>query len=738
VRRGKRSDEMAQFKNEWLADLIEQHRDRILGEWIDFVRAEGGPHFKTWADEDIQRIFSVTLHHLVSALRVADVPAMAAYIREVVAKRVAEGFQPQEIQHSIWGLRGAVLKLIEELAGDLSAKYQALLSIHSLYSLGSLELGRVFQEFQSAQQVRMAALYELSTVLSRSLDQETVLNTAVRKVAEAMGATSSAIVLTGEDGHPAEVACSYQVSPELLNVLPQICRVSGCAEDRALELGEKGAAHIVPDVRDDESLSQWRDLLVSQKCLATVCAPLVVQEHALGGLIIFLPNPREVSESETDFLVALAGHTATAMENARLFEEAKGKRELALLLDAAKLFTSTLDLDELLREVVRLAADSVGADFAGVLMPDEHRERMRPAVYYARDARTEEAARYLISMYEDEDFAIEHDIPSHVFSTGEPLLIKDYSTFPDRPKELFGAIGSVILAPMKVRDRIIGIFAVASLDVGAFDEDDLSLIVGVADQAAIAIENAKLYEHQRNIAETLQRSFLPSSLPAVSGYDLAAQYRAALTEAEVGGDFYDVFDLEDGRTALLVADVSGKGLTAATYTAMGKYMVRAYANEDPSPGLLLKQFNRALCAYLPPGLFLTAFYAVLDVGKNVLTYANAGHNQPMMYVKSRDYLTLLDLTGPGLGVVDRAEYGERTVELEPGDTVLIYTDGATDVKADGKRLGTEGLERLFRASVDSTAEKAADDIFGAVLEYGKGRLEDDVVIMVLKKQSERT
>ncbi|MCX6375234.1 MAG: SpoIIE family protein phosphatase, partial [Armatimonadetes bacterium] len=461
-------------------------------------------------------------------------------------------------------------------------------------------------------------------------------------------------------------------------------------------------------------------------------------ERALGGLMTFLPEPGDVSESETDFLVALAGHTATAMENARLFEEAKGKRELALLLDAAKLFTSTLDLDKVLSEVARLAADSVGADFGGVLMPDEHRERMRTAVYYAKDARTEEAARYLISMYEDEDFAIEHDIPSHVFSTGEPLLIKDYSTFPDRPKELFGAIGSVILAPMKVRDRMIGIFAVASLDVGAFDEDDLSLIVGVADQAAIAIENAKLYEHQRNIAETLQRSFLPSSLPAVSGYDLAAQYRAALTEADVGGDFYDVFALADGRIALLVADVSGKGLTAATYTAMGKYMVRAYANEDPSPGLLLKQFNRALRAYLPAGLFLTAFYAVLDVEKNVLTYANAGHNQPMMYMKRRDYLTLLDLTGPGLGVVDRAEFGERTVQLEPGDTMLIYTDGATDVKANGARLGTEGLERLFCAAVASTAETAAADIFREVLEYGEGRLEDDVVIMVLKKQSERT
>ena len=738
MRRGKRSDEVAQFKNEWLADLIEQHRGRILDEWIDFVRSEGGPHFKTWADEDMRRIFSPTLDRVISALRVADVPAMAAYIREIVAKRVAQGFQPQEIQHAIWGLRGAVLKLVEELAGDLSAKYQALLSIHSLYSLGSLELGRVFQEFQSAQQVRMAALYELSTVLSRSLDQETVLNTAVRKVAEAMGATSSAIVLYAEDGVPSQVEASYRMKPALSRVLPQICLALGCGVDRALELGGKGGAHVVPDVRENDALAPWRDFLISQKCLAIACTPLVVTEHVLGGLIILLPEPRDVPDSETDFLVALAGHTAIAMENARLFEEAKGKRELALLLDAAKLFTSTLDFDELLREVARLAADSVGADFGGVLMPDEHRERMRTAVYYAKDARTEEAARYLISTYESESFPIEYDFPSAIFSTGKPLLIRDYSALPERSADVVGAIGSAIFAPMKVRDRIIGIFAVASLDVGAFDEDDLSLIVGVADQAAIAIENAKLYEHQRNIAETLQKSFLPSSLPAVSGYDLAAQYRAALTEAEVGGDFYDVFALADGRTALLVADVSGKGLTAATYTAMGKYMVRAYANEDPSPGLLLKQFNRALRAYLPPGLFLTAFYAVLDVEKNVLTYANAGHNQPMMYVKSRDYLTLLDLTGPGLGVVDRAEFGERTVQLEPGDTMLIYTDGATDVKANGARLGTEGLERLFRASVESTAEKAAAAVFREVLEYGQGRLEDDVVIMVLKKQSERT
>ncbi len=163
-------------------------------------------------------------------------------------------------------------------------------------------------------------------------------------------------------------------------------------------------------------------------------------------------------------------------------------------------------------------------------------------------------------------------------------------------------------------------------------------------------------------------------------------------------------------------------------------MIRAYAAENWSPSWILEKFNQAFCKYVAAGVFITAFYAVLDVKEGVLRYASAGHNQPMLHSKRLDHLTLLDVTGPGLGVIPEAKYGERRISLEPGDTLLIYTDGAINVRRDGELLAAEGLERTFRANLDTPVEKAVNTVFQGVLDYSKGRLEDDVVLMALRKR----
>lgn len=724
----------AQFKNEWLADLIERHADRILDDWLHAVRSGAGPHFAIWSDEGLRSMLNESLQRTISAFRSGDLQGMSAYIRVLIATRVSEGFEPQEIQRSIVGLKDSMAGVIDESRADTATKYGALRGLAQLYDQSALLISEVFQELQSAQQARLLTLYELSTSLSQTLVLSAVMKISARKVVSAVAATAGAIVLVDADCVPTYIGASYKMGPRLRHAATDIVGAIGCAPCEAGMLDPRAAARVVSDVRLLDSLGTWHDLLASEDCASIACAPLVSSDRVLGVLVVFLPETREIAGSELDFLLALAGITATAMQNAMLFAEAKGKRELELLLEAAKLFTSTLDPDQVMYQIAKMCADSFGADYCGVLIPDERREFLHTGAFYARKTTDQEAFRQKVKAYEGEGIPVNAVGPGQAFTSGEPLLVSDMSRYPNAPEVVASMVGSALFAPMESRGTVLGLFVLVCERIGAFDESDMRLAMGVADQAAIAIENARLYERQMNIADSLQRSLLPDTLPQVDGWQMAARYQAAFLEAEVGGDFYDVFPTEDGRFVVLIGDVSGKGLSAAKYTAMAKYMMRAYAGENPDPGWLLGRLNASLSKYLPVGLFITVFYALLDPVKHELVYASAGHDQPVLYSKRQDGLSLLDVTGPGLGVIEGAKFAVRSLMLGPGDTLMLYTDGATDVKADGKRLGLEGLEAVFRSAVCLPAEQAADRIFRGVLDYGEGRLADDVVILILKRK----
>jgi phosphoserine phosphatase RsbU/P len=322
-----------------------------------------------------------------------------------------------------------------------------------------------------------------------------------------------------------------------------------------------------------------------------------------------------------------------------------------------------------------------------------------------------------------------------VLEQGVPLLIGNRMDLADRFSFLMGTMESGLIAPMKVKDRILGILVVLCLEKSPLTSENLSLITALADLAAVALENAKLFEYERNIAETLQRSFLPTSLPHIDGYEIAARYRPAMAEAEIGGDFYDVFTSNSEDTAIVIADVSGKGLNAAIQTAMGKYMIRAYSSDNARPGTVLARFNRIYHRYAPQGQFITALYGVLNPKDNVFIFANAGHNPPMLFSSAAGKITHPQAGGICLGVTEDARFAHKKIALEPGDVLLTYTDGATDVKRDGERLDTAGLQELFLSSAHGSADEIVNSIFDGIFAFGNGRLTDDVALVVLKRSA---
>jgi len=243
------------------------------------------------------------------------------------------------------------------------------------------------------------------------------------------------------------------------------------------------------------------------------------------------------------------------------------------------------------------------------------------------------------------------------------------------------------------------------------------------------------YEREHRIADAFQKALIPKVDLDLEHLRIYGRYKAAFTEARVGGDFYDLFNLPDGKIALVMGDVSGKGLQAAVHTATAKYMLRAYAHEDPEPRRVIERLNRAMCQYTPETLFVTLIYGVLDPEKCSLLYANGGHDEPLHYIHRLKCAVPLDVTGRAVGIIPESVYSQRMLQLEPNDVLLIYTDGITDARSQSRFLGIEGLIDILVPNVDKDERRIAEVVFDEATNMAGGSLRDDAAVLVLKAKA---
>lgn len=250
-------------------------------------------------------------------------------------------------------------------------------------------------------------------------------------------------------------------------------------------------------------------------------------------------------------------------------------------------------------------------------------------------------------------------------------------------------------------------------------------------------ENARkaleeVYERERRIAETLQRSFLPDKVPELQGYLLAHAYYPALDEATIGGDMYDVFRLPSGKIGIAIADVSGKGLLAARYGAMVKYMLRAYSYRAEDPGEILTLLNSSVCQDLDIDSFVTCVFGILDPATGEFVYANAGHSEPLYLPRTASVPRRMLVTGPVLGLGPSWTYGSARLTLSEGDIVFLYTDGVTDARGESERMYIEGLEACLAANYGLSANELVECVLDEVKRRSGDRLADDVAIVALQ------
>ncbi len=468
---------------------------------------------------------------------------------------------------------------------------------------------------------------------------------------------------------------------------------------------------------------------------AELVVPLRRKGRVIGALNLLSETPGQFSEADEVMLRQFGAHVAIAIENAQLFEqEREYTSTLQTLADIAREVGAILNPDELLTRIANLTRRVIDYRTFGILLVNEETNEleMKVAVRYG-DKVTVPRVKLGSGLV---GYAALHK---------EAVLVPDVSLDPRYIKVVDDARSELVI-PLMLKDRCIGVFDLESPELDAFTKHHVEMMTLLASQAAVAIENARLYETIRlnevrlekeiRFAQRVQAALLPTELPKrLKGVDVAARFAPAL---ELGGDLYDFLAPEPNTLAVAVGDVSGKGVPAALYSAFAGELIRSrtfrrrYAPERFSPAGVLASTNTILHERQLEEYYCTLCYSLFDFKRRSVTIANSGLPYPIRW--SGGTVSQIELPGVPLGAFAGSTYDELTFDLAAGDVYVFCSDGVFEAN---DALGLEfGAERLMKVVADSRqlpARGLVDAIFDAVLEFrGETPPNDDMTAVALK------
>ena len=478
-------------------------------------------------------------------------------------------------------------------------------------------------------------------------------------------------------------------------------------------------------VATDESPHHFRPLLLAAGAHSALLTPLV-HGGASAGLLVLLADHERPSIS--DAYLALAGtvgrQASLALENAYLYEQARSRADnLETIFRISHAVGSSLQSRIVLNRVLDVVQKILSADAVMLMTYDTQRKII--SVPMARGI----LHRDMLEI----SFRPGEDIPGRVFETREP---ERFDRIADTDTRLLNAAAeqglvSLIVVPLLARGRSIGILAVFSRADAAFTSEDLDLLRTFASQAALAIDTAELFSREHHVATVLQESILPPSLPRIRGLEASSVYLPGGLEADIGGDYYDLFTAPDGRVVAAIGDVCGKGVVAATKTSMLKYAVRGMVVAGLGPARVLEELNRMLVEAGDPTSIVTLWIGYLDTSVGTLSYANAGHPPALLRYPSTGEIVRLATTGALLGAVADATWEQQDVHVEDGAALLMYTDGVTEARAGNRFFGEGRVRRVLRQGGTPTA--IVQRLLGLVQHFAAGELRDDAAILVVAR-----
>jgi anti-anti-sigma factor len=586
--------------------------------------------------------------------------------------------------------------------------------------------------------VHSRLLANLAAEFSQQPDLLALFQVVARRATEALGDWCAIELI--EPGNPhLTFAAVYHRDPEKVRRIREVLARHPIARDDPLVQHVFGAHRPVALSLDDPHL---RDLLLrvpaiveafTQLGLArAMTIPMYERGNALGVLSLGAEVSGQWDEDDLRLASLIADLAAIAIQNARLFEAEQASRRAAERAAdrTARLQAVTAALSEAVTpsEVLDVMLDhgaaalGASAGFVALLVDDGSALEIVRARGYP-EASESVGARRPMSVSLPSTEAARMRTPIFLHSREEGL-----GRYPGLATFRSGLPGGArCVLPLAAGARSIGALLFAFPASRVFEEGDRALMMAFARQCTLALERARLYARERQVADTLQRAFLPSALPEVPGLTIRAAYQPAANDTEVGGDWYDAFRLPDGRIVLSVGDVVGHGLQAAVVMGQVRQTIRAAAVEAHGPGEMLRQASRVLkLTYAAEGM-ATALVAVLDPAASALTYAAAGHPGPALGVPG-GRVEVLASGGLPLGAMGLDTPEERTISLPPGSLLVLYTDGLVESTRDFA-AGEAALVSAVREEVARPPGDAAHAILQHVL--GGRHAPDDVALITV-------
>ncbi|MGH2934593.1 MAG: SpoIIE family protein phosphatase, partial [Gaiellaceae bacterium] len=585
---------------------------------------------------------------------------------------------------------------------------------------------------------RTRALLAVVGQATSELSLAHTLETAVERVAELLSVERVAVYL--RDDERLTAAAGQGLAGPHGRVAERLLEIALGSARRRRQLVE------VADASVDLRLGDARDAAREAGIDAALAAPLLVHDEVIGLLAAYPERGKLVGESESALLSALAAQLAVAVQNAQLHErtselssqreaalasEREAARRLGALYEISRSFAQSLSLEATLDALARTVVEVLDVDAAVIRMPDARRELLEPRALHVKDARLADAVRPIIFR------------PQPFGATTVQRLFREAAPFRLRRRMKLGE-GNELLEPFLARGWTGAVVPVAtpaeviaSLSILSFrpgspmTSETVEAAVAIGGQAALAIDNARLYQQQKEFADTMQRSLLPRTRPATAGLEVGEVYESS-AHVDVGGDIYDFVTLDDGRLAVVLGDVTGHGVDATADMAMAKFVFRSLAREHPEPGEFLAAANEVIVDEIAAGKFITMTYLVIDGERGEVACASAGHPPPRV-VRADGSVRGLEVRGLALGIEPGQEYEEMRIALPSGAAIVMYTDGVIEARRGGELYGLERLDALLRGHRElpppTLARAIADDCRG----FADGELSDDLAVVVIRR-----
>jgi sigma-B regulation protein RsbU (phosphoserine phosphatase) len=530
-------------------------------------------------------------------------------------------------------------------------------------------------------------LLEVSTAMAETLDLDRILAQLADFVKEVVPYDLFAVLLYNERLHGLRIRHSIGHREEIVKnlVVPLGEGITGTA-------AKTRAPVLVPDVRMDTRYLNAVDAVRSE-----MAVPMMARGKLVGVLDVQSTQLDAWNEQHRSFLMLIASRVAVSIDNARLYRRVeRNNRTLRTLAHLSQEFSSILALDELLGRIAKTVHALIEFDAFSIMLVDAERRVLRHRFSQRYDQRVNLDNVPLGKGITGA--AAESRLPVRVVDTlADPRYIASH---PD--------IRAEMAIPLIVQDRVVGVMDLESERMGFFTEDHVRLLMLLAPQIASSVENARLYEElgQREkrmeedlkAARKLQSVLLPKEAPEIRGLDMALNLRPA---REISGDIYDFFEHGDEYAVIAFGDVSGKGAAAALYGALVSGLLRSLAPRRRGPASLMRALNEVLLERKIDAQYVTLTLLLWSSRDRRFVMANAGAVPPMICRNGE--ILKLRVEGVPLGLLDEREYDEVTFDAQPGDVILLYSDGVQDQTNDAEEeYGRHRLARVLKASCTET------------------------------------